>query len=240
MANRIAGALLAAATLTCFGWTSVELEAEEAKPAQKDRRPAIRTNADARQIVLLIRSTFATVHQANISGNYSVFRDLAAPSLRASMSLVRLGDYFKPLREAKADLSRALLTMPKFSKKPVILKDKFLFLKGYFPGGDNRINFNLTYQRVRGRWRFVNVVIKPKPTAEPSAASELHKLSRHEPPPLPEPKHVERSETAPAAASTDSVAQSTTIGKTGKITDHPPTDNWPLSLWYFLPGRELQ
>lgn len=168
--------------------------ADQAKTGASARRPAIETEDDARKIVLLIRKTFATVHQANVSGNYSVFRDLAAPSVRSSMSLVRLGEYFKPLREQDTDLSRALLTMPKFRKPPAIVKDKFLVLNGYIPGNPSRIDFNLTYQRVGGRWRFVNIAIKPG-GAENGAASarsaqpdETRTAARKSPPPLPNKK----------------------------------------------------
>jgi len=189
--------------------------------------------------VLLIRSTFATVHQANVSGNYSVFRDLAAPSLRASMSLVRLGDYFKPLREANADLSRALMTLPKFKKPPTILKDKSLTMRGYFPGGEDRIDFSLTYQRVKGRWRFVNVAIKPARTAETTpdkpATPRAPKTSESAPPPLPVAKPRQRAQ-ADAPAATGSIERTTTISKSDAATPAPEPDDWPLRLWYSLPA----
>jgi hypothetical protein len=231
-------AFLTIAAFACIPLSGNEATAQEAKAPPKASQPAIRTKADARRIVLLIRSTFATVHQANISGNYSVFRDLAAPSLRASMSLVRLGDYFKPLREANADLSRALLTMPKFRKPPRILKGKFLVLHGFFPG-ENRIDFNLTYQRVKGRWRFVNVAIKPEGLADAKPekpAEPAPKTSKRVTPPPPTAKPRQRAQ-ASAPRSTGSLTRTTTISKSDSALPAAQADDWPLRHWYsLLPG----
>jgi len=250
MVIRAAAALLIVAAFACPPFSGDEASAQEAKSPIAASQPAIRTKADARRIVLLIRSTFATVHQANISGNYSVFRDLAAPSLRASMSLVRLGDHFKPLREAKADLSRALLTMPKFRKPPVILREKFLVLEGFFPGGKDRIDFNLTYQRVGGSWRFVNVAIKPARLAaakpEKPAAPPAPKTSERSLPPPPAAKPRQRAEgpapadSTAAPATTGSLARTTTIRKSDAAPSAPQADDWPLRLWYSLPGAAPQ
>ncbi len=242
MVIRLAAAVLTVAAFACLAFGGKEAAAEQAKPPPASQ-PAIRTDADARRIVLLIRSTFASVHQANISGNYSVFRDLAAPSLRASMSLVRLGDYFKPLREANADLSRALLTMPKFDKPPVILKGKFLVLKGHFPGAD-RIDFDLTYQRVSASWRFVNVAIKPADLADPKpekpAAAPAPRTSERASPPPPAAGPRPRAQAASPDA-TGSVARTTTISKSAAPAPRAPqADDWPLLLWYSLPAGASQ
>lgn len=244
MVIRLAAAFAIIAAFACLPCSGDEASAQEAKSPKAASQPAIRTKADARRIVLLIRSTFATVHQANISGNYSVFRDLAAPSLRASMSLVRLGDFFKPLREVNADLSRALLSMPKFRKPPVILKGKFLVLQGHFPGGKDRIDFNLTYQRVKGHWRFVNVAIRPARLAaakpEKPGAAPAPKTSERATPPPPAAKPRQRAR-ADAPASTGSLARTTTIRKSDAAPPAPPQpDDWPLRLWYSLPGASPQ
>ncbi len=213
--------------------------AQEQPANAKARKPAIQSDADARRVVRLVRETFAAVHQANISGNYAVFRDLAAPSLRSSMSLLDLANYFAPLRKQKADLGRALMTLPKFPEKPVILREKFLVLKGYIPG-EPRIAFNFTYQRGGGRWRFVNIAIKPVAAKESAsarggqkAAEPKRAASRTHAPPAPAKRPAAQPQTtAPPATS---ALRSTTIAKTPASPESPETDDWPMRFWYSLP-----
>jgi hypothetical protein len=227
--------------LACALLPAADSAVAQQKPgAAKSRQPAIRSDADARRVVRLVRHTFAAVHQANVSGNYSVFRDLAAPSLRSSMSLVRLGDYFKPLREAKADLSRALMTLPKFREKPVILRGKFLVLKGYIPG-EPRLDFDFTYQRGGGRWRFVNIAIKPalaKPAANAPSGQEPESRKRasvrQSAPPPPTRRRKKKPESV-SAPTTTSALRTTTISKKAASPDSPEEDDWPMRLWYSLP-----
>lgn len=213
--------------------------AQEKRDAAKARQPAIRSDADARRVVRLVRETFAAVHQANVSGNYAVFRDLAAPSLRSSMSLLDLANYFAPLRKQKADLGRALMTLPKFREKPVILRGKFLVLKGYIPG-EPRIAFNFTYQRGGGRWRFVNIAIKPVAAKASASARDGQKpaepkraASRTHAPPAPAKRPAAQpGTTAPPATS---ALRTTTIAKTPDSPESPEADDWPMRLWYSLP-----
>ena len=230
--------------------------AQEQQANAKARKPAIQSDADARRIVRLVRGTFAAVHQANVSGNYAVFRDLAAPSLRSSMSLLDLANYFAPLREQNADLGRALMTLPKFPEKPVILREKFLVLKGYIPG-EPRIAFNFTDQRVRGRWRFVNIAIKPVMAAAAAAAAPADRRAKPEAqmkeasaPPAPAQRPSAKPKTAQStekpdlggSAAEQNLAQppartlrTTTIPKTASTEDVPGDDDWPMRLWYSLP-----
>ena len=227
--------------------------AQEQQANAKARKPAIQSDADARRIVRLVRGTFAAVHQANVSGNYAVFRDLAAPSLRSSMSLLDLANYFAPLREQNADLGRALMALPKFPEKPVILRDKFLVLKGYIPG-EPRIAFNFTYQRVRGRWRFVNIAIKPVTAAAAAPADRRAKpeaqMKEASAPPAPAQRPSAKPKTAQStekpdlggSAAEQNLAQpparalrTTTIPKTASTEDVPGDDDWPMRLWYSLP-----
>ncbi|RIA47415.1 hypothetical protein BXY53_2494 [Dichotomicrobium thermohalophilum] len=214
--------------------------AQEQQANAKARRPAIRSDADARRIVRLVRETFAAVHQANVSGNYAVFRDLAAPSLRSSMSLLDLANYFAPLRKQKADLGRALLALPKFREKPLIVRNKFLVLKGYIPGQPRRIAFDFTYQRVGGRWRFVNIAIRPV-TAKADAATPENKkpqqagsaTARTVIPPAPSRRPF--GQPKKAAAPSGSALQTTTIAKTPSPPESPEEEHWPMRLWYSLP-----
>jgi len=237
MVSRRSIAVLAACLAPACFHADTPAFAQAQSAAAEARKPAIRSDADARRIVRLVRTTFAAVHQANLAGNYAVFRDLAAPSLRSSMSLVDLGTYFAPLRKQNVDLSRALMTVPKFRETPVILRDKFLVLKGYIPGKP-RIAFDFTYQRVGGRWRFVNIAIKPLSAEAAASAPQndapegAHKRAAAPPPPPSRRGSRQKQAATPA----ESEAGARTRDRTPASRARLQQDHWPMRLWYSLPG----
>lgn len=136
-----------------------------ALPQKVGVQPAVKTVKDLRGASLLVRNAIIALNQASLTGNYSVFRDLAAPSLRESMTVARLSEYFKPLRDSGVDMSGALLYGPQFRKPPVIIRKKLLWLEGYVPTRPKQIEFKLVYQKVKGKWRFLDVDIRLKSAA---------------------------------------------------------------------------
>ena len=64
---------------------------------------------DSLTVNKLIWSAMAAVDQANQTGNYSVLRDLGAPSFQANNSAATLATIFTGLRNQGVDLSYTLL-----------------------------------------------------------------------------------------------------------------------------------
>ena len=56
------------------------------------------------QALYLVRSTLLTLNDANLSGNYSVLRDLAAPDFQARNTAADLAQTFSDLRRRNFDL----------------------------------------------------------------------------------------------------------------------------------------
>ena len=69
---------------------------------------------DGPKLRLMIYTMLIAINQANLTGNYSVVRDLAAPGFREANSAARLAEIFAALRQRNLDLSPILLLDPKF------------------------------------------------------------------------------------------------------------------------------
>src|SRR5262245_36574373 len=104
-------------------------------------------------LLILIRATLIALNQANVTGNYTVLRDLGAPSFKEANSADKLAQVFASIRQRKLDLALVLLVEPKLYRKPVITPKGLLRITGFFPTDRERINFDLMFQGVEGRWR---------------------------------------------------------------------------------------
>lgn len=103
--------------------------------------------------VMLIRNTIVAVNHGNITGNYTVLRDLGSDRFRRQNKAADLATTFANLRKQKFDLSPILMAEPQLTQKPA--EDKFrgrLQLVGYFPTRPQAVRFALIFQHIRGSW----------------------------------------------------------------------------------------
>lgn len=131
------------------------------------------------QALVLIRSTLLALHQANLTGNYTVFRDLAHSSFQTPNSAAKLGIAFTQLRETGVDLSRVLLETPILSEPIVVAANGKLTLNGQF-NTSPQVNFQLGYQFEGGRWRYdkVSVSTQPRQDAPPGQTPASDKINK--------------------------------------------------------------
>ena len=101
----------------------------------------------------LIRTTIIALNQANQTGNYTVLRDLSAPDFRDANDASRLAAIFQVLRDQAIDLTPLLQIAPEVSDAPAITAEGLLRLTGFFPTEPLRVNFDLSFQALRGQWR---------------------------------------------------------------------------------------
>lgn len=59
---------------------------------QTNLRPAVQTEGDRLLLLSLLESTLIAVNNANLTGNYSVLKELASPTFQARFSLTNLAD----------------------------------------------------------------------------------------------------------------------------------------------------
>jgi hypothetical protein len=136
------------------------------KPAPAPPRPAAQQQTlSIEQALYLVRSTLLTLNDANLSGNYTVLRDLAAPDFQARNTAADLAQTFSDLRRRNFDLYGAALLAPQFTVVPALDQNSMLHLAGYIPTRPQQINFDLVFQVVSNRWRLYSISI-----ATPEAA----------------------------------------------------------------------
>jgi hypothetical protein len=117
------------------------------------------------ELAKLVWTTMAAVDHANLSGNYSVLRDLSAPGFQSANDAARLTQIFAGLRASGTDLSNTLLLGPTWAAAPMIAPGGLLRLQGYFGLRPTAIAFDLSYQWVGGKWRLIGVSIAPRSIA---------------------------------------------------------------------------
>jgi hypothetical protein len=115
----------------------------------------------------LVWSAMAALDQANQTGNYSVLRDLGAPSFQANNSAATLGGIFQAVRNQQIDLGYALVVSPTLEFPPAIIQGGLLRVRGVFPLRPTAIRFDLLFQNISGQWRIFGIAVAP---AVPQAA----------------------------------------------------------------------
>ena len=164
--------LLAVCALPAFVALAVPAGAQgkSPPPVAKPNKPAPGNTAPAapqpvvpspENTVILIRSTLLRLNDAMHSGNYTVLRDLAAPSLRDANTAGRLYQIFSALSAKGIDLSAAAILAPKLPQPPSIDQNKRLHISGYFPGEPVQINFDLLFEAVANQWRLFGISVTP-------------------------------------------------------------------------------
>lgn len=114
----------------------------------------------------LLWSTMVAIDQGNQSGNYSVLRDISAPGFQINNDPSALANIFQGVRNARIDLSNALLVAPTYTSAPRILQGDVLQVQGFFGLRPTMIQFDFQYQWFQGRWRLFGVSIRPAPMAQ--------------------------------------------------------------------------
>ena len=114
----------------------VSAAAQVAPVAQQDAQRTI--------IVILVKNALLAVNQGNLTGNYTVLRDLASPGFREKNSAADLAAIFQNIRQLKVDMSPIVALEPVLNQ-PRVSADGQVALDGYFEAQQMRINFQLIF-----------------------------------------------------------------------------------------------
>ena len=146
---------------------------QPAKPGSKsapdDETPSADI-PDARALSILIRRTLLSLNDANLTGNYTVFRDLAAPGFQSANDAARLTEIFTLLRRRKIDLAPIIYFDPKLVRPATINENGMLRISGYVPTQPEQVNFDMMFQKVANRWRLFGIAVNTT-AAQPQAPS---------------------------------------------------------------------
>ena len=103
------------------------------------------------------------MNDANLSGNYTVLRDLAAPDFQTANDAKKLADIFSKLRSSKIDLAAIVYFDPKLVRQPELTKSGMLRLSGFMPTQPQQVNFDMIFQHVADRWRLFGIAVNTSP-----------------------------------------------------------------------------
>jgi hypothetical protein len=112
---------------------------------------------DPAALLVVIRNHIIALNQANLTGNYSVLRDMAAPGFQQANSLDKLRSVFAVLRDRQIDLAPVAVIEPKLSRPAAVDQNGMLRLTGFFPSEPERVNFDLAFQVAGGQWRLFGI-----------------------------------------------------------------------------------
>jgi len=118
---------------------------------------------DASAQLMLIRNTLTLVNHGNLTGNYTVLRDLASESFRRRQSAADLAATFANLRQQKLDLSPILVIEPQLTSPPSEIAPGRLQLVGQFPTRPQAVQFALVFMRVDGGWMIDDISLRVAP-----------------------------------------------------------------------------
>ena len=158
---------------------------------------------DTYGLMILIRSTLLAVNHANLTGNYTVLRDLGTPGFQQSNNPARLADVFRGLRERNLDLSPVALLDAKLRRQPSLAPNGRLRLTGFFPSKPEQVNFDLTFYYRNDRWRLDGIALNTTANeAAGPAPSKTNAASSAKPATKPPPPPAKKSsvKTAPPAS----------------------------------------
>ena len=131
--------------------------APESAPAAQAANAGVPSNLT---LLILIRSALTALNQADLTGNYSVLRDLAAPGFQQASDPAKLAQVFADLRNRKIDLGPITVVPPKLTQPAFITDQGLLRITGFFPTKPEQVNFDLLFQQVNGQWRLFGISVK--------------------------------------------------------------------------------
>lgn len=182
-ASLAVAAALAAALLTMWvsappalGQSPAPSKSAPASAGKPAPAPAPAPNAvampEAEKVVLLVRSTLLTLADAVQTGNFTVLRDKGAPGFRDANSAAKLSQIFASMMAQGIDLTAVSVLTPVLAEPPQLdQQNGMLRIKGSFPGQPVRIDFDLMFQAVGGRWMLFGISANPvTETAQAPAA----------------------------------------------------------------------
>jgi hypothetical protein len=149
-------------TVLAMSWDAHPVHAQSPPPAATDSR--VHTT--------LIKNALTAVNHANITGNYTVLRDLGSERFRQRNKAADLAITFRELRQQKIDLSPILALEPQLTRQPVESQGR-LQLVGFFPTRPLAVQFGLVFQRVEEGWMIDEIALQvgnPEAKAAPPAA----------------------------------------------------------------------
>ena len=138
--------------------------AQAPQPARPAPQPAMAP--DDLRLLLMVRNAIIALNQANLTGNYSVLRDMGTPNFQITNSSARLAEAFSTLRARRLDISPIMFFNPKFASPPSIQDGQVLRVTGVFPTTPEQVNFDIAFQLFGEQWMLAGIAVNVAPPGE--------------------------------------------------------------------------
>jgi hypothetical protein len=148
------------------------------------------------ELMILLRSTLLSVNHANLTGNYTVLRDLGTPDFQRQNSADRLLANFQSIRNI--DIGAVAVLSANLVREPSIDAKGRLRLTGFFPSKPEQVNFDLAFEMIDRRWRLSSMALNIQKSESPAASTQSPTKPETPPATVVEPKAAKE----PAAAAT--------------------------------------
>jgi hypothetical protein len=130
-------------------------------PSSSGNPPPNLSQGELALVVTLVRNTLVALNQANLTGNYTVLRDLGAPGFREANTASRLSEIFASLRALNLDLSPVVLFDPRLSV--VKVNDNGMLNIAGSLTTQPVLTFEMLYQRIQNTWQLFGVSVATEP-----------------------------------------------------------------------------
>jgi hypothetical protein len=137
-----------------------------ARAQEPSQPPPQQQTWDAHRLNMMIRNAIVALNQANITGNYTVLRDLGTPAFQRTNDAARLAIAFAELRAKSADFSPVFFINPTLVQQPSMDRNGVLRMTGFFPTNPQRIVFDVSYQQADGKWGLAALTVDIQPNPE--------------------------------------------------------------------------
>jgi|688.fasta_scaffold372150_2 hypothetical protein len=148
------GFFIATATLLMIASSFAQQQTSQQATAQIDKAG----------LLILIRQTLTALDLSNKSGNYTILREISAPSFASVNDAARLSATFGNQRARGIDYSGTLAYEPQLTAGPEITKDGILRFAGFFPAASSQIKFEMYFAPVNGQWKLAGLMADLAPS----------------------------------------------------------------------------
>jgi hypothetical protein len=114
-------------------------------------------------LVMFVKNALTALNHGNLTGNYSVLRDLGSEGFRQKNTAADLATAFAKQRQQRFDLSPILVSEPQFTQQPTEVAPGKLKLVGYFPTQPQAVQFAVVYHRTDNGWGIDEIVVAMTP-----------------------------------------------------------------------------
>jgi len=132
-----------------------------ATPVVKPLKQILPKVPTAPAVLALVRTTLIGVDHGNKTGNYTVLRDMGAPSFREANAASKLSVVFSGLVEQRVDMLPVLVVTPAYREPARLTAKRMLYIAGRFDIQPKPVSFELLFEVNRGEWRLYGVSIVP-------------------------------------------------------------------------------